>query len=87
MRHRYALALALMVAAPPAMAQAPQPAPLPDPRIVREQLAAQAAELKLQEALLRAITQDAQRREQQWAEYSRSLWAAPEPAKPDAPKP
>jgi hypothetical protein len=74
---KFLAAAALCLATLPCLAQEAKPI---DPRLVAPLVAAQAAELQLRDALLRALQEDAQRREREWAEYSQPLWKAPAPA-------
>jgi hypothetical protein len=73
----------------PALAQQHSPPPSPaqpqqqqtveiDPRITKQAIAAMQAMLELKDAQLKAMQEDAQKREHDWAEYSKSLWQSDE---------
>jgi hypothetical protein len=48
-----------------------------DPRIAGPMIAAMQAEIALRDAAIRAMQEDATKRDAQWAEYSKSLWEKP----------
>lgn len=74
--NRFLFALVPMVFATPAFAQSQ---PQVDPRLAAPMVQALRAELALSNAAILAIQEDAAKREAAWAEYSKSLWQAPEP--------
>lgn len=45
-----------------------------DPRIAAPMVAAQQAEIALRDAAIKAMQQDAAKREAEWAEYAKPLW-------------
>lgn len=72
-----ALVVALSIAAAlfsgaPAFAQQ-----APDPRIAGPMITAMQAEIALRDAAIKAMQEDATKRDAQWAEYSKSLWEKP----------
>jgi hypothetical protein len=48
-----------------------------DPRIAGPMIAAMQAEIALRDAAIKAMQEDATKRDAQWAEYSKSLWEKP----------
>lgn len=72
---RLLIIAALLLATSPALAERF------DSRIVNEIATAKTAEVALLEAAMRALVDDAKKREAEWAEYSKPLWQIPDPAK------
>lgn len=55
----------------------PASAAEPDPRVVGPLVQFLQANISLDEALIKALREDAQKREAEWAEYSKPLWQPP----------
>lgn len=49
----------------------------PDPRIAGPMITAMQAEIALRDAAIKAMQEDATKRDAQWAEYSKPLWEKP----------
>jgi hypothetical protein len=76
---RILLALAALILAGPAFAQS-QP-PQVDPRLAAPMIGALRAEVSLRDEAIKALAEDAAKREAEWAQYSKPLWQSPEPPK------
>lgn len=52
-----------------------------DPRLAEPLIRTQQAEIALRDAIIKAMHEDAAKREAEWAEYAKPLWQQPEPPK------